>query len=415
MYNHSMRPIKIMRYGSKYSYEKPQWKDIVIRIVVVVCVIAAVVGIVFAVRGFVLHRQKVESDAVQLRLQNGEPILMNVSEGDICMLNMPEGVDLKDVVFSSSDPKIARVDDAGHVDALSEGKATVKAVAPKFAAECLFTVAKAEEKPLSELTTAVKANEDILEQNRASGRSDLYSITVNRRTNTVTVYTYDESGKYTVPVRSMVASCGTAGADATVTGDFSVYFQESWHPLYGNVYGMFVSGFEGPYLLHSIPYATTSHDALDVAEFNKLGENASQGCVRMMVSDVYWIWKNCPLYTPVHVIDADASADPLGRPETIKLPANAKWDPTDNKEANPYHGKLPTLEVPADTQIKKGESFDPLSGATGTDIVGNDISARVRVNGEVLTDKPGTYNLTYTLCDQFGQTVRADRTVTVTE
>ena len=413
MYNGDMRPVKIMRYGSKYSYGSSQRnnKKIIIIVVAIALVLAA------GITAFVIasNKKKAETDEiVRLQMSEGEPSLMEVKEGDICMLTMPSALNLRDVSFSSSDPSTVRVDAAGHVDALKEGTATVTADAPGFAAKCKFTVVASDEPDQpSELTTAIKANGDILASNKSKGSRNLYSITVNRRTNTVTVYTYDENGKYTVPVRSMISSCGASGKDITSTGDFSIYFQESWHPLYGDVYGMYVSGFEGSYLFHSVPYTTTEHDALETEEFNKLGQNASQGCVRMMVSDVYWIWKNCPEGTPVHVIDSDSSADPLGRPEGVTLPAGTKWDPTDKKETNPFRGKLPELLGIEDVTVNKGADFDPMQGITAKDIFGGDITERVRIKGEVLRDKPGDYYLCYIVYDQFGQKTRVDRKVTV--
>ena len=313
------------------------------------------------------------------------------------MLTVPSAIDIKEVEFISSAPDTVRVDSAGHTDALKPGTATVTASARNFSASCNFTVSENTDPDIpEELTTAILANQDILEANKAKGTDNLYSLTVNRRTNVVTAYTYDSKGEYTVPVRAMVASCGTTGDNVTITGDFALYFQEPWHPLYGDVYGMFVSGFEGPYLFHSVPYEEDRHSTLKTDEFNKLGEHASQGCVRMMAADVRWIYKYCPLNTPVHVIDADSNADPLGKPKTVKVPANIKWDPTD-------------------TELKSGEALNPMDGVTAVDICGNDITDRVTVAGEVLSDKPGTYYLTYIVKDVFNQKVRVTRTVTVTK
>ncbi len=405
-----MKPIKVMRYGRSQRNKK----RIIIGVAAGVLVIALAVVVILRLNAIGKTDEKDETLSLQMR--DGNPLQMQVAAGDICMLTMPSAINMKDASFVSSDPSVVRVDDAGHVDAIAEGVATVTTTARNFTAQCEFTVTPNTAPDYPDLlTTAITANEDILEKNREKGTDDLYSLTVNRRTNTVTVYTYDDSGNYTVPVRAMVASCGMSGDDITVTGDFSIYFQEPWHPLYGDVYGMFVSGFEGPYLFHSVPYETDKHDALETAEFNKLGTNASQGCVRMMASDVYWIWKYCPLNTPVHVIDADAKSDPLGRPATVKVPDNVKWDPTDLSEDNPYRGKRPALDGAADTEIKKGASFDVMAGVSAADICGNDITDRVKVSGEVLTDKPGVYNLAYTVLDPFGITTRVDRTVTVTD
>ncbi|MBQ3264822.1 MAG: DUF5011 domain-containing protein [Ruminococcus sp.] len=405
--------MKVMRYGTKYRYDRTGNTKRIIAISALCVVLAAAVALTVW-RIIDLKNKHEDNGAVNLELRDGEPVLMDVKVGDICMLTMPSAVDIKEVSFVSSDPDIVRVDAAGHADALAVGTAEVTASSRNFTAVCSFTVAEnpEPERP-DEVTTAIKANEEILAKNVATGRRDIYSITVNRRTNTVTVYTKDDNGDYTVPVRAMVCSCGTSGGDITITGDFSIYFQEPWHPLYGDVYGMFVSGFSGPYLFHSIPYETAKHDALDAAEFNKLGEPASQGCVRMMVSDVYWIMKNCDVDTPVHVIDADKKSDPLGKPATVKIPTDAKWDPTDDTEGNPYLGKSPTLSGTEDTELKKGDHFDAKMGVTAADICGNDITNRVKVAGEVLTDKPGVYYLTYTVTDSFSLKTRVTRTVTV--
>ena len=196
-------------------------------------------------------------------------------------------------------------------------------------------------------------------------------------------------------------------------GEYSIYFREKWHALYGDVYGMYVSGFSGPYLFHSVPYFTRDHGDLETAEFNKLGANASQGCVRMMASDVRWICKNCPLNTPVTVIDADSSADPLGTPPAVKIDESVKWDPTDPYEENPYYGERPVINGAADVTLKAGQSFDPLAGVTAADLCGNDISARMIVVGQVVADKPGLYRLTYSVTDDFHFTCEVTRTVTV--
>ncbi|MFR5209625.1 MAG: L,D-transpeptidase family protein [Clostridia bacterium] len=35
--------------------------------------------------------------------------------------------------------------------------------------------------------------------------------------------------------------------------------------------------------------------------FNKLGEQASQGCVRLAVSDAKWVYDNCPQARCKHI------------------------------------------------------------------------------------------------------------------
>lgn len=410
-----MKPIKVMRYGSKYRYNQSNGntKKKVVIIVGVILVIALAVLVVL--RFIDINKKAEDNGALNLQMNAGKASEMDVKTGDVCILTMPSAIDMKEVEFVSSDPSVIRVDSAGHTDALSVGKAQVTATSRNFSAVCEFTVTEnTEPERPDEVTTAIKANEDVLAANIRTGARDIYSITVNRRTNTVTVYTKDADGNYTVPVRAMVCSCGRGGEYTTITGDFSIYFQEPWHPLYDDVFGMFVSGFKDDFLFHSVPYERTSHDSLETEEFNKLGEPASQGCVRMMVADVYWIMRNCDLNTPVHVIDADTKADPLGRPAAVKIPAGVTWDPTDNTQGNPFLGKMPTLEGATDTELKKGSAFDEMEGVRAADICGNDITDRIKIAGQVITDKPGVYYLTYTITDDFNLRTHVTRMVTVT-
>lgn len=71
----------------------------------------------------------------------------------------------------------------------------------------------------------------------------------------------------------------------------------------------------------------------------------------------------------------------------------------------------PTIEGIDDVEINEGESFDPMAGVTAKDSEGNDID--VTVEGEVDTETPGTYTLTYTATDSEGRTVTETRKVTV--
>lgn len=409
--------MKVIRYNGSFRYQQQMKKRRIVITLMLVAALAVVAAAVFGtVRLLTADRPAAEEPELTCILKNARTAEIALAQGELCMLTLPPDVDVHEVAFRSSDSAVVRVDAAGRADAMAAGSATVTATAPGFEAMCDFTVSEAApaRKP-GELTTAYKANLDILAENKKNGTDDLYSITVNRRTNTVTVYTYDAQGAYTVPVRAMIASCGSGGQDITITGDFSLYFKEAWHPLYGDVYGMYVSGFEGPYLFHSVPYKTRSHSDLETDEFNKLGQNASQGCVRMMASDVRWIYQNCALNTPVHVIDANASADPLGTPPAVHIPEDVKWDPTDLREGNPYLDRMPEISGAEDVVLHSGDRFGPLDGVTAADICGNDITDRITLSGEVITDKAGTYYLTYEVKDDFRLYTAVTRAVTVEE
>ena len=261
-------------------------------------------------------------------------------------------------------------------------------------------------------STAILANQDILESNLANNGYSInpYYIKVNKRQNCVTVYTYDENGDYTVPVRAMVASCGLDGS--TVTGDFSIYYNQEWNGLFGDVYGYYTVGFYGNYLFHSVPYYDASPDTLKTHEYNKLGQEASQGCVRMAVADEKWLFDNCYVDTPVTVYEDD-NPGPLGKPEAMRITDHdCGWDPTDPDEDNPYASCSPQIVGAKNLFIDKGSDFNILSGITALDTCSNDITNKIVVSGNVPTDKEGSYNVTYSVEDAMHRT--ASKTIVVT-
>lgn len=185
----------------------------------------------------------------------------------------------------------------------------------------------------AETTVAVNNYPDELWQ--AMSNDELpYSIDVLRNQNVVIIYGRDASDEYTAPIKSFLCSTG----NATPTGNYRLGPKREWGLLYGNVYGQYVSRITGDILFHSVPYASKQKDSLVTEEFNKLGTPASMGCVRLAVSDVKWIYDNCPMGTPVHIYDTDTLT--VERPELIPIDPSdprAGWDPTDPDEANPWN------------------------------------------------------------------------------
>mgnify|MGYP000730241630 FL=1 len=153
-------------------------------------------------------------------------------------------------------------------------------------------MAKSTTKKKQSYSTCITANLDKLESNKRNTAKNLYAIKVNRTANCVTVYTYDEKGKYTIPVRAMI--CSTGLDNSTITGDYTIGIKSEWLSLVGDVFGRYISGISGDYLFHSVPYYSMSEEDLELAEFNKLGEQASQGCVRLAVSDAKWFMTTAP-------------------------------------------------------------------------------------------------------------------------
>jgi lipoprotein-anchoring transpeptidase ErfK/SrfK len=163
-----------------------------------------------------------------------------------------------------------------------------------------------------------------------------YLIMINRAANTVTVYTKDADGNYTVPYTAFVCSTGTA----TPLGTYRLSYKYRWRALFGNVYGQYATVITGNILFHSVPYYAEGLDQLESEEYNKLGTAASMGCIRMCVRDAKWIYDNCASGTSVVFYDDADNPGPLGKPSSITLDLNDArkgWDPTDPDPSNPWN------------------------------------------------------------------------------
>lgn len=164
-----------------------------------------------------------------------------------------------------------------------------------------------------------------------------YYIKINRQQNVITVYKKDDSEQYSIPVKAIL--CSTGLYNATPKGVFHLSNKYTWRELNGGVYGQYASRITGGVLFHSVPYASKNKATLYWDKYNKLGQQASMGCVRLTVADAKWIYDNCPSGTTVEVYDSK-DPGPLGKPEAMKLDkdnVNRGWDPTDPDEKNPWH------------------------------------------------------------------------------
>ena len=127
-------------------------------------------------------------DKEPITLKLGEAKVIEVSDEDEKLLQF----------WTSSDDSIVSVDDGGRIDAKKIGTATITAKFSDKESNCKVTVEKADDVTDTDtFSTAITANTDILNQNINSSYTNPYAIYVNRKMNTVTVYTYDENGNYT--------------------------------------------------------------------------------------------------------------------------------------------------------------------------------------------------------------------------
>ncbi len=244
----------------------------------------------------------------------------------------------------------------------------------------------------------------------AERQSSPYAIRVNRALNTATIYTRDANGEYTIPYKAMICSTARPG-HVTPLGSYTLAaYRSPWRLMLDGTYGQYATCFSGHYLFHSICYSDDSHDAMVRDSYNRLGEPASMGCVRLETKDAKWIFDNCPAGTPVTVYDDYASPGPLGKPKRtldyISEAAYNGWDPTDPAEGNPWRQlNVQAVTVTPGTLTMTAGEKAVLTGVTVPDFVGvywessNEAVATVDQNGIVVALSAGTAEIRAVACN----------------
>ena len=292
---------------------------------------------------------------------------------------VPEDLEL---TWTSSDDSVATVDAEGYVYGHTAGTALITAWADNgdIYDRCTVTVELPED--LSYLP-----------------QKYMYQIRVNKQVNVVTVYTIDDEGQYTVPVRSFYCSTGAKTPEGTCYAGY----KKVWHALLGDYWGQYTTYIAGNFLFHSVPAFAESKDSLNMDYYNLLGTAASGGCVRLQVINAKWIYDNCPINTQIKFY-WDPDPGPLGWPEFVKMPLVGGWDPTDPDPENPWNNGEPEICGVEDIYVgPSGVNFT--DGITCTDSIGTDITELLEWETTPCEDDPGVVNVRYSVTDASYKTV----------
>ncbi len=180
--------------------------------------------------------------------------------------------------------------------------------------------------------------------------SKRFYVAVNCQENTVTIYERDSHGYYTIPYKAMVCSSGLSYSP-TPKGTFRPTGNRwKWLRMVGDVWGIYVTQIRGNYLFHSVPYTEYgNHGSLQEGEFDKLGQPASHGCIRLQVKDAKWIYDNMSNIDTIKIFDSP-DPGPLGKPTAPKIGNSSYpgWDPTDTDPKNPWLNVAPPRATCAD-------------------------------------------------------------------
>lgn len=246
-----------------------------------------------------------------------------------------------------------------------------------------------------------------------------YWLKVNRQANVVNVYRKTDADKDWEIYKVMLCSTGTK--NGTPCGDYRVAKRWEWQPLIGGHYGYCTTQFYGDFLFHSVYYNVKGrHDTLLNEEFNKLGTQASLGCVRMCAMDAKWVYENCETGTRVTVYE-DKDPGPLGKPKGIKVKGETGWDPTDPDENNPNFrmtGPVIEFDESKPLTITAGEEYDLMEGVIAKNpYTYQDLTDKLEIKGiykknlggnyikvgtdELDTSVPGEYKIVYSCFDEW--------------
>ena len=151
-----------------------------------------------------------------------------------------------------------------------------------------------------------------------------FHITVDVNNQVVTVYSRDAEGEYTVVVRQMICSSGTKKNPSSI-GDFTLNGHKArwcFFPKWGD-YAQYWTQITSEIAFHSVIYARVDTKSLSIKSYNMLGQRASHGCIRLLVSDAKWIYDNVGKGTVVTIRD-DLPADPELKASVAKPALNKK-------------------------------------------------------------------------------------------
>lgn len=334
------------------------------------------------------------------------------------------------VKWSTNNPDVATVDSNGRVDGIAPGIAIITAKAEKAVLQYEVTVKEAKAAPAVSTTNALLATEnratiDLNETTNAG--SGLYKLAVNMETGCITVYTFNEENRYTIPVRAMICSMAE---DTTIYEDDVFYLMDEsledkakqtdpWTEKVDGKYYRYSSSFSyggETYRFTSCAYDKKAPSALNTADYNKLGTNFTKGDIRLSVDDAKWIYNNCTKDTQIKFVTGTSNQDRLGIPKPMRIAADCEiqtWDPTDNNKDNPFLKKGPVFKGMEDMEVKLDEVCD-LKGDVEIYDTGNNLcDSNYQIHSKVSRDKLGEYKVTYTYTDSLGRTGRADRIVRV--
>ncbi len=230
-----------------------------------------------------------------------------------------------------------------------------------------------------------------------------FSVKVNVAYNIVTVYKKDASGNEE-PIKAMACSTAREGYETTL-GTYTLGEWYDWCYMADGTWGQYayriIDNVNNDLMFHSVPYLEQSKSSLEYEDYNKLGDVASMGCVRLSIADTRWLCSNVGFGSEVVIYKDESTPGPLEKPEPMFLPEDITqvrgWDPTDSDPENPWHEYKITFKVENSVSVAKDGTVDWTKLCTAKDNYENDLSKYVKSSETIDTSQAGITKTTLTL------------------
>lgn len=188
-----------------------------------------------------------------------------------------------------------------------------------------------------------------------------YRIGVDITNQVTTVYGLDERGEYTRVEKQMICTTGTE-RDPTPLGTFTLNgktarwcFFDKW-----GTHAQYWTRITSSEAFHSVIYTEPNEMALATSSYTGLGKRGSHGCIRLLVDDARWIYRNCGAGTQVNIYE--------GEPDP-ELTQSLKPAPLDRSVMLPKNTPAPTAPPAYDPAALPPMPFRTLQkGSEGTDV-----------------------------------------------
>jgi len=171
-----------------------------------------------------------------------------------------------------------------------------------------------------------------------------YYLEIDYANQVVRVYERGADHSYTNLVKRMICSTRLVD-DERDYGLFTINSNRMvWMLSEANTYAMYATRLWGTILFHSVVYPTKDMGNLNAVEYEKLGQPASLGCIRLLTADAKWIHDNVPQGCYVRAMRGVRDINEYGSVSAPPLTGSG-WDPTNPDPRNPDYDPTYTSDV----------------------------------------------------------------------